>query len=153
MFCTAEFIWSSSDKPCTCGSLKPINKSWLENMKFTFDVSKYDRIFDELLRLGHIKLSPAIPPLDELTRRAYYKWHNSFSHATNDCNMLRRQIQLVVDEGRLVVPQMQIEKTPFLVHTIELQDPKILIRQSQMNRQKEKNVIIGEERSKLLKHG
>jgi hypothetical protein len=30
--------------------------------------------------------------MEELKRRAYCKWHNSFSHATNDCNVFRRQI-------------------------------------------------------------
>jgi len=48
----AEFVWPSNDKSCTCGSLKPILKNWQESMKFTFDVSKCDRIFDELLKLG-----------------------------------------------------------------------------------------------------
>ena len=70
---TAEFVWPSNDKPCTCGSLKPIHKNRQENMKFTFDVSKYDRIFDKLLKLGHIKLSHAIPPLDDLKQHAYCK--------------------------------------------------------------------------------
>ena len=97
---TTEFVWPSSDKPCTCGSLNPIHKNQQDNMKFTFDVSKCDRIFDELLKLlGHIKLSHAIPPLDELKRHAYCKWHNSFSHATNDCNVLQRYIQSAVNEG------------------------------------------------------
>ena len=36
----AEFVWPSNDKPCTCGSLKPIHKNWQENMKFIFYVSK-----------------------------------------------------------------------------------------------------------------
>jgi hypothetical protein len=57
-------------------------------MKFTFDVSKCDSIFDKLLNLGHIKLSHAILPLDESKRHAYCKWHNLFSYATNDCNVL-----------------------------------------------------------------
>ena len=52
---TAEFVWPSSYKPCACGSLKPIHKNRQDNMKFTFDVSKCDRIFDELNKLGHIK--------------------------------------------------------------------------------------------------
>ena len=59
-------------------------------MKFTFDVSKCDRIFDELLRLGHIKINHVIPLLEELKRRAYCKFHNSYSHATNDYNVFRR---------------------------------------------------------------
>ena len=54
-------------------------------MKFTFDVSKCDRIFDELLKHGNIRLSHAIPSPEELKRHAYCKWYNSFSHATNDC--------------------------------------------------------------------
>ena len=59
-------------------------------MSYTFDVAKCDRIFDELLMNGNIKLSHAMPPLEELKRRAYFKWHNSFSHATNDCNVFQR---------------------------------------------------------------
>jgi len=29
----AEFAWSSNDKPCTCGSLKPIQKNRQDNIK------------------------------------------------------------------------------------------------------------------------
>jgi hypothetical protein len=43
-----------------------------------------------------------------------------FSHATNDCNVFRRQIQSAVNEGRLVVPQMQVDSNPFPMHTVEL---------------------------------
>jgi hypothetical protein len=60
----AEFIWPSEDKPCCCSSLKPIPKNRQEQVRFTFHVSKFDRIFDELLRSGNIKLSHAIPPLE-----------------------------------------------------------------------------------------
>ena len=95
----AEFVWPSSAKPCSCSSLKPSQKNRQEDMKFTFDVSKCDRIFDELLRLGHIKISYVIPPLEKLKRRAYCKFRNSSSHATNDCNVLRRQIQSAINEG------------------------------------------------------
>ena len=45
---------------------------------------------------------------DDFKRRAYCKWQNSISHATNDCNVFRRQIQLIINEGRLVLYQMQI---------------------------------------------
>jgi len=99
---TAEFVWPSSAKPCSCASLKPTQKGPKEEMKFTFDVSKCDRIFDELLRLGHIKINHVIPPLEELKRRAYFKFHNSHSHATNDCNVFRRQVQSAMNEGRLI---------------------------------------------------
>ena len=41
----AGFVWSSDDKPSTCASLKPIVKNRHEEVKFTFDVSKCDRVF------------------------------------------------------------------------------------------------------------
>jgi hypothetical protein len=92
--CAAEFTWLPNDKANTCASLKPAHKS-LDEMKFTFDVAKCDNIFDELFKSGKIKMSHTIPPIDQLKRRAYCKFHNSFSHATNDCNTFRRQIQSV----------------------------------------------------------
>ena len=59
----AEFAWPSNNKSCTYGSLKPIQKNQQDNIKFTFDVSKCDRICDELNKSGHIKLSHVIPHL------------------------------------------------------------------------------------------
>ena len=58
-------------------------------------------------------MSHVIPPLEELKRRAYCKFHNTFSHATNDCNILRRQIQSAVNEGRIIVPQMKVDQNSF----------------------------------------
>ena len=115
-------------------------------MKFTFDVSKCDRIFDELLRLGHLKITHVIPSLEELKRRAYYKFHNSSSHATNDCNVFRRQVQSAINERRLAFPEMKIKKAPFPVHTIDLNNAKVLIRPYQAEGAKGKNVIIGDDR-------
>jgi hypothetical protein len=34
-------------------------------MKFTFDISKCDKIFDELLSIGKIKLSHTILPIED----------------------------------------------------------------------------------------
>ena len=45
----AEFVWPSKAEPSTCPSLKPIHKNQQEEVKFTFDVSKCNCIFDELL--------------------------------------------------------------------------------------------------------
>jgi len=115
---------------------------------FTFDVSKCERIFDELAKIGKNKFSHTIPSVEELKRRVYCKFHNTFPHATNDCNVLRRKIQSVIDEGRLIPPTMQIDQNPFPMHAhvLELKDPKILIWPSQAESTKGKNVIIGEER-------
>jgi hypothetical protein len=60
-----------------------------EEDKFTFNIGKCDKIFNELLKNGNIKKNHTIPSADKLKRRAYCKWHNSFSHATNECNAFR----------------------------------------------------------------
>ena len=70
-------------------------------------MTKCDKIFNELAKLGKIKFSHTIPSIEELKRRAYCKFHNTFSHATNDCNVLRRKIQSPIDEEQSVIPAMQ----------------------------------------------
>jgi hypothetical protein len=124
----AEFKWSSDDKANTCASLKPAHKSRQEEVKFTFDVAKCDRIFDELLKLGKTKLSHTLPPPDEIKKRAYCKFHHSYSHATNDCNSFRRQIQSAINEGHLVLHKMQVDQNPFTINafmnTLELLNPR-----------------------------
>jgi hypothetical protein len=120
----AEFVWPSKSKASSCPYLKPATKGRQEELKFTFDVAKCDRIFDELLKLGNIKISHTMPPLDEIKRCAYCKFHNSYSHATNDCNVFRRQVQSAINEGRLMLHEMQVDKQPFPINTMELQQPK-----------------------------
>ena len=46
----AEFVWPSKAKPGLVPFLKQIQKNRQEEMRFTFDFSKCDRIFDELLK-------------------------------------------------------------------------------------------------------
>ena len=72
--------------------------------------------------------------------------HNSSSHATNDCNVFRRQVQSAINEGRLVLSEMQIDKVPFPVHMLELNNPKVLIRSEQAEGAKGKHVVIGDPR-------
>ena len=100
----------------TCPSLKPIHKNLQEDLKFTFDISKCDRIFDELLKFGYIRINYILPLADELKRRAYCKYHNSFSHATNDCNVFYQQVQSALNEGRLSITEMQVDKVSFPIH-------------------------------------
>jgi hypothetical protein len=54
--CVAEWNWGSKSKPFVCSSLKPTSKSWQDEMCYTFDVTKCDRIFDYLLQEKQIKL-------------------------------------------------------------------------------------------------
>ena len=86
----AEFVWPSKAKPYTCDALKPIRKNHEDEMTFSFDVAKYDRIFDAMLKDKLIRVSHTLLPFEELKRRPYCKFHNSFSYATNDCNVFRR---------------------------------------------------------------
>jgi hypothetical protein len=37
------------------------------------------------------------PTAQELQGRPYCKWHHLFTHNTNDCKDLRRQIQLAIE--------------------------------------------------------
>ena len=97
-FLAAEIRWPAENKLVTCPFLKPIHKNQNEEVKFTFDFSKCDRIFDELLKFSYIKINYTMPLVDELKRRAYCKYHNSFSHATNDCNVFHRQVQSALNE-------------------------------------------------------
>ena len=60
--------------------------------------------------------------------------------------MFRRQIQSAINEGRSVIPNMQIDQNPFLVHMLELNNPKVLIRSNQAESTKGKNIIISDER-------
>jgi hypothetical protein len=60
----AEFVWPSKEKSYSCSSLKPASKGRQEEIKYTFVVSKCDRIFDELLISGNNKLTHTIPPLE-----------------------------------------------------------------------------------------
>jgi hypothetical protein len=47
--CVAKWSWESKSKPFVCSSLKPASKSRQDEMRYTFDVAKYDKIFDYLL--------------------------------------------------------------------------------------------------------
>jgi hypothetical protein len=85
--------------------------------------------------------------VDELKRRAYYKHHNSYSHATNDCNVLYRRVQSTLNEGRLSLTEIQVDKTPFLMHMVEAGAPVVLIRLEQADITQGKNVIIGKPRA------
>jgi hypothetical protein len=106
-------------------------------MRYTFDVAKCDWIFDYLLQEKKIKLpnGHVIPSLEQLKKHSYCKWHNSYSHATNDCNVFRRQVQLAINEGRLKFtesPQMKLDMDSFLANMsmVELEGKKVLVRPS-----------------------
>jgi hypothetical protein len=57
-------------------------------MRYTFDVSKCDHLFDLLLWGGVIRLTEGhvIPSADILAKKPYCMWHNSYTHSTKECN-------------------------------------------------------------------
>jgi outer membrane lipoprotein SlyB len=48
---TAKLVWPAQAKPSTCSSLQSVQKNRQE-VKFTFNVAKCDKIFDELLKMA-----------------------------------------------------------------------------------------------------
>jgi hypothetical protein len=139
----------SKSKPLVCSSLQSASRSRQYEMCYTFDVVKCDRIFDYLLQEKQIKLPSdhVIPLSEQLKKHTYCKWHNSYSHATNDCNVFCRHVQLVINEGRLKFaenPQMKLDKDPFPtnMNMVELEGKKVLIRPSQAESTKGKDVIV-----------
>jgi hypothetical protein len=142
----AEMVWPKQAKCSACSSLQPIQKKRQEEVKFIFNVGKCDKIFDELLKNDNIKINHTVPSVDELKRRAYCKWHNSFSHATNDCNVFRRQIQWAINEGRLKFQEMQVDMEPFPMNIIDFEGKRILVRPNTADKGKNKEIIIGNTR-------
>jgi hypothetical protein len=59
-----------------------------DEIKFIFNVTKCDKLFDILLQNKFIRLSEGhtIPPQEQLAKGKYCKWHGTFLHNTNKCN-------------------------------------------------------------------
>jgi hypothetical protein len=151
----AEMVCPTQAKSLTFSSLQPVKNKRQEGVKFTFNVGKCDKIFDELLKNSNIKINHTVPSADKLKCRACCKWHNSFSHVTNDCNVFRRQIQSAINEGRLKFQEMQVDTEPFPMNMIDFEGKKVLIRPNTDDKEKGKKVIIGnireaDERNKVF---
>jgi hypothetical protein len=99
----------------------PVSCKWVKQQGpakgFEFDKSKVEQIFDLLLRKKELKLPEGrkFPTAQELQERPYCKWHHLFTHTTNDCKELRRQIQSAIEQGRLILWQftMKVNTRPF----------------------------------------
>ncbi|KAK1686451.1 hypothetical protein QYE76_047299 [Lolium multiflorum] len=99
----------------------PVSCKWVKPQGppkgFDFDVTKAEQIFDLLLKEKQLKVPEGhkIPTVQELNGKPYRKWHNTFSHATNDCRVWRQQIQMAIEQGRLIFNQhaMKVDTHPF----------------------------------------
>jgi hypothetical protein len=117
--------WTRRATPVSCKWVKPPGPP----RGFDFDVTKTEQIFDLLLKEKQLKLPEGlkIPTVQELNRKPYCKWHNSFSHATNDCRVWRQQIQMAIEQGRLIFNQyaMKVDTQPFpAVNMVECTYPE-----------------------------
>ncbi|KAK1670837.1 hypothetical protein QYE76_058996 [Lolium multiflorum] len=111
--------------PVSCKWVKPPGPP----RGFDFDVTKTEQIFDLLLKEKQLKLPEGlkIPTVQELNGKPYCKWHNSFSHTTNDCRVWRQQIQMAIEQGRLIFNQyaMKVDTHPFpAVNMVECTYPE-----------------------------
>jgi hypothetical protein len=86
--CVAEWVEKPGDKPILCSFLKPSGGRMDGGDEIHFDMLKCDRLFDLLLWGGVIRLTEGdvISNTDILVKKTYCKWHDSYTHITNECN-------------------------------------------------------------------
>ncbi|KAK1630978.1 hypothetical protein QYE76_005293 [Lolium multiflorum] len=105
--------WTRGGTPVSCKWVKPPGPP----RGFDFDVTKTEQIFDLLLKEKQLKIPEGLkfPTAQELNGKPYCKWHNSLSHATNDCRVWRQHIQAAIENGRLIFNQyaMKVDTQPF----------------------------------------
>jgi hypothetical protein len=105
--------WTQGANPVSCKWVKQQGPT----KGFDFDKSKVEQIFNLLLREKQLKLPEGhkFPTAQELQGRPYCKWHHLFTHTTNDCKELCRQIQSAIEQGQLILGQfaMKVDTQPF----------------------------------------
>jgi hypothetical protein len=154
--CVAEWVEKPGDKPILCSFLKP-NGGWRDEMRYTFDVIKYDHLFDLWLREGVIWLiqGHVIPNADMLPKKTYCKWHDSYTHTTNECNYFWWWVQSVINDDRLTLGdggKMKLDINLFPVGMVELMNKKILVHMDQAETTKGKNVVVSNDlRNRMIK--
>jgi hypothetical protein len=118
-------------------------------MRYTFDVSMCDRLFDLLLWGGVIRLTegPVKPNADILAKKTYCKWHGFYTHTTNECNYFQRQVQSVINDDRLTLGdsgKIKLDTDPFPIGMVELEQKKILVCTDQAETRKGRNMVVSD---------
>jgi hypothetical protein len=96
-----------------------------------------------LLEKVQIKLigNHRIPSAEELKKKRYCKYHNSNTHNTNDCKVLRDIIQQAINKGRIGLEKtksgMGIEGHPFPMNMVDSSFPRGKFRVLTSDRAKE----------------
>jgi hypothetical protein len=117
--------------PISCSFLKP-SYGRKEEIKYMFDVSKCDKLSDILVKGGVIRLieGHVIPSVDQLARKKYCKWYDSYSRTTNECNYFCRQVQSALNDDRLTLRdgnKMKLDVDPFPVDMVDFGEKRILV--------------------------
>jgi hypothetical protein len=146
----AKLVWPAKTKYAACS---PVHSSQKEKVKFTFNITKCDKIFDELLKHGNIKLSHIISSVEELKGCVYCKWYGSFLHNTNDCDVFHRQIQSAINEGCLrFQKEVRIDRPPVPATTLEPTSKKFIVRPCAADKSKDRNIVIGDPYTPNMSH-
>jgi hypothetical protein len=80
--CVAEWVDIAKDKLFACSFPRP-NPGKKDTMKYTFDVSKCDKLFDVLLqnKVIHLSEGHVVPSAGQPVKGKYSKWHGTFDEA------------------------------------------------------------------------
>ena len=84
---------------------------------YDFDVTKSDKLFNFLLKRGHIKFltNHVMLPSNQLKNKKFYKFHNT-THSTNECRIFWQHIQRAIQQGKLKFDtprKMKVDDNPF----------------------------------------
>uniref|UniRef100_A0A151UIQ1 RNase H type-1 domain-containing protein n=1 Tax=Cajanus cajan TaxID=3821 RepID=A0A151UIQ1_CAJCA len=107
-----------------CQMLKPgDNMEGSSTKRYSFDVTKADKIFDILLNDKQISLpeNHKIPPFEQRKGKKFCKYHNMYGHWTNNYVRFRDMIEKAITDGRLTFEEkdMKVDTDPFAAHTNE----------------------------------
>jgi hypothetical protein len=90
--CIAEWVETPKDWTITCPFIKP-NMGKKEEVKYTLTYQSvisylmYWYLGGGVIRLRQVHV---VHSGEQLAKRKYCKWHDFYSHMTNECNYFRR---------------------------------------------------------------
>ncbi|CAA3006187.1 Hypothetical predicted protein [Olea europaea subsp. europaea] len=122
--CLAELIKGDTytcpimAKPRPSDKDEPIKDENKKARTFSFDITKADLIFDKLYKDKQIKLSDKhkLPSPEQVKGKKYCKWHNAWSHLTNNCLVFRHVLQDAIESGRITFEdkkKIAVDENPF----------------------------------------
>nr|KYP38879.1 Pro-Pol polyprotein [Cajanus cajan] len=128
-----------------CQMLKPGDSVEGNSTKrYSFDVCKAEKIFDILLKDKQIVLpeNHKIPPFEQRKGKKFCKYHNMYSHWTNNCVHFRDMIERAITDGRLAFEEkdMKVDVDPFAAHTGYVELVSMPINMADVNVKDDENI-------------